>query len=348
MNTSIDNLIKDSQTFTSQANDIAKNDVQAYDKKLTAIELSQSQNGTDNQVSPYQNISLKRWMIAPTLLLVGFFLTIFIGSDGYTSIEGYWQSQMNTFLFLNTQALTVLPAEVWGNINMLGDTSVLLMLLSPILLYQKRVWLLILASAPIATFSSAIGKHLLDVPRPGAVLEAEQFIVIGDFLTAHNSLPSGHTITAFTGIIAIVIGLFPKINNKTQAVWVIFGVLFAGVVGLARVAVGAHWYLDVVLGACLGWFSVIMGIAWFNKYHQHWTSLLTGKSMLIIIALHLSCSILLMVRAGIGVSSGWQMLIISGVIGIFVSLSLLMTHLNNINWLSAPSANPNLPKIKST
>ncbi|PNK61511.1 phosphatase PAP2 family protein [Psychrobacter sp. FDAARGOS_221] len=215
----------------------------------------------------------------------------------------------------------------------LGDTSVLLMLLSPILLYQKRVWLLILASAPIATLASAVGKHLLDVPRPGAVLEAGQFVVIGDFLTAHNSLPSGHTITAFTGIIAITIGLFPKINNKTHAMWMILGVVFAGVVGLARVAVGAHWYLDVVLGASLGWFSVIVGIAWFNKYHQRWASLLTGKSMLFIISAHFVCSILLLVRAYVGVSSGWQMLIVSGVVGLVIGLSLLIEYLSDLSDL---------------
>ncbi|PNK61512.1 hypothetical protein [Psychrobacter sp. FDAARGOS_221] len=70
-------------------------------------------------ISPYQNISLKKWMIVPTLLFILFCLNIIIAPHAQISVASYWQSQMDTFLFLNTEALTVLPAEVWGNINML-------------------------------------------------------------------------------------------------------------------------------------------------------------------------------------------------------------------------------------
>lgn len=59
-----------------------------------------------------------------------------------------------------------------------------------------------------------------------------------------HSFPSGHTLTTFA-IVAVVAHLYPKLKYVM--------LVFAAFVGLSRVAVGMHWFADVVAGAFLGY-----------------------------------------------------------------------------------------------
>lgn len=97
--------------------------------------------------------------------------------------------------------------------------------------------------------------------------------------------------------------------------------------GLARVAVGAHWHLDILFGASLGWIAAVSGVAWVNRCHRGWLALLSGNGLLLISALLYICSFVLFLRAYIGVSSGWQMLIIAGVCGVSVASVLLVQQI---------------------
>lgn len=63
------------------------------------------------------------------------------------------------------------------------------------------------------------------------------------FEWAFNSMPSGHTAATFAGLIMAGM-LAPKVKPIT---WTL-----AILVGLSRVAVGAHWPTDVILGAFIG------------------------------------------------------------------------------------------------
>lgn len=60
---------------------------------------------------------------------------------------------------------------------------------------------------------------------------------------AFNSMPSGHTAVSFAGLVMIGM-LVPKYKPLTWTVAVL--------VGLSRIAVGAHWPSDVLLGAFIG------------------------------------------------------------------------------------------------
>ncbi|RME83716.1 MAG: phosphatase PAP2 family protein [Zetaproteobacteria bacterium] len=87
-----------------------------------------------------------------------------------------------------------------------------------------------------------IFKHLLEVPRPAAVLDGVH--ALGGALYAH-AFPSGHAATS---------------GAMAGALWLAMRGRWAGLAGLlwalaaiGRVYTGAHWPLDVAVGFAIGW-----------------------------------------------------------------------------------------------
>lgn len=60
---------------------------------------------------------------------------------------------------------------------------------------------------------------------------------------AFNSMPSGHTAVSFAGLVMIGM-LVPKYKPFTWALAIL--------IGISRIAVGAHWPTDVILGGFIG------------------------------------------------------------------------------------------------
>lgn len=92
-------------------------------------------------------------------------------------------------------------------------------------------------------------KNAIDSPRPAAVLPLDQLHVIGSLLRT-RSMPSGHSASALA--FAAVILLTP--NPRPLRRWLLAPALTAAaLIALSRIAVGAHWPLDVLVGGSLGW-----------------------------------------------------------------------------------------------
>ncbi len=154
------------------------------------------------------------------------------------------------FLALNGLAAR-LPDVLWSDLTVLGDTLVALCLLLPFLRRRPDLVLAaLLASLPATLLSHGI-KDGLALLRPFAVL-GDQVHVIGPYLKA-GSFPSGHTTTIF--VLATVLALGLRARGAVPALLVL-----ALLVGLSRIAVGAHWPLDVAGGLLCGWLSGLIGL----------------------------------------------------------------------------------------
>ena len=160
--------------------------------------------------------------------------------------DAYIASQKDIFSISNN-ALQILPSEIWHNITYLGDALILIPLLSFICLINTRMWAAMFGAVPLAFSLSYLGKNFFAIPRPAAVLEHQQFTIIGETLTAYTSFPSGHTITIFTAISAMVFVLLRevKISEQGKTYWIYISLMVATVVAISRVAVGAHWPVDL-------------------------------------------------------------------------------------------------------
>ncbi|MBN2018372.1 MAG: phosphatase PAP2 family protein [Candidatus Cloacimonetes bacterium] len=165
---------------------------------------------------------------------------------------------INTKLFLLfNKANTITGDRFWGFITLFGDGLFAAVLLFPFL--KKRpdiIWSVLIASIFYMIVLHSL-KRILDVPRPAGVLPADTFHIIGRRLTKH-AFPSGHSTTIFTlmGVIAFTF------RQKAIFMW---SIIFALLVGFSRIVVGAHWPIDVLAGALLGWFSAWIGVSLADK-----------------------------------------------------------------------------------
>jgi len=182
---------------------------------------------------------------------------------------------LDTGLFLTLNAaLSVLPDAFWANVTLLGDALVTLALLNLLAFRYPQLLPAGLLAGLIATFTTRILKPLLSVDRPLAVL-GEQVHVVG--VDLHNfSFPSGHTAAAFT-----VAGVYYLVLQRKSLRAPLFAL--ATLIGLSRMAVGAHWPLDVLSGATLGWASALSG--WTLAKRWTWSASLLGKRVLAVVFL---------------------------------------------------------------
>lgn len=178
------------------------------------------------------------WAI-PALALLGLVLLALTGTNA------------TVFLALNA-ATRILPDSLWACITSLGDTLPAFAILLPFVARRPSVAAAALIAVLLAMLASQGLKHGLDLPRPFAVLDHASFHVIGPALSG-RSFPSGHTTAAF--LVAALVGG----HALRMRFWLPL-VLGATLVGLSRIAVGAHWPYDVLGGAIIGWLAGFAGL----------------------------------------------------------------------------------------
>lgn len=152
------------------------------------------------------------------------------------------------FLYLNSKGSKVLD-ELFKLITLLGLGG-LLAILAVIFLFIRYYYSILFAvSLILAGIFSYLLKQVIfkGMPRPAGVFDLENLphIVEGLDIHKYNSFPSGHTMTAFSlGVILTLI-----LKNRTWGI-VVFVVCFA--VGISRIYLIQHFFMDVYAGALIG------------------------------------------------------------------------------------------------
>jgi membrane-associated phospholipid phosphatase len=89
------------------------------------------------------------------------------------------------------------------------------------------------------------------------VLGVDTVAVLGPALTT-QSFPSGHAATAFAGAALVT---FAGASTLSATLALIAAILIAA----SRCVVGAHWPIDVAMGAAFGWLGAWVSVYWSER-----------------------------------------------------------------------------------
>ena len=208
----------------------------------------------------FNNVSLNS-LFFPILLLI--LIGAFLLEKESLSVEGYAQIQKNLFLTLNNKFSKFETLQ--SNLTQLGDVVILLPFFTIFILYASKFWQSLLTSLIFSITISTILKKIFAIPRPASVFDNNTFMIIGERLSGNTSLPSGHSIAAFT-IMTLIFYAFKPLKVKFKVLWVFFIFFLALTIVFTRIGVGAHYPLDVIIGSIIGYTAAILGVFVNTKY----------------------------------------------------------------------------------
>jgi hypothetical protein len=228
--------------------------------------------------------------LLPVLLLLA--IALFLYSQNALDPTSYVNVQKDLFYYLNA-SLGQFP-NIEYNLTQFGDALIFLSLLSIFIIYAPSIWESLISVSLISLIVSAVLKDIFSVPRPAAILDTHSFIIIGQKLPGHSSLPSGHSITIFTTLTVLLFAFMPQ-KPIQRFVWVLF-ILSAGLVLVStRVGVGAHYPLDVLVGGTVGYMSGLAGI-FFSRTFKVWAWVGNKRYYPVMISLLIACAIAMVVK----------------------------------------------------
>ena len=164
------------------------------------------------------------------------------------------------FQFFQFLGLTVFSDPTWEKLTFIGDTLVALSICLMLAYRFPQLVFALLIAALAGTFLTHGMKDYFNATRPGGFYPTNEFFWLGE-LYKKCSFPSGHTLTAFT-----LAGLLCRCVERVRIKKIILSI--AVVVGLSRVVVGAHWPIDVCVGAAGGLFCAWVGLRVADRFSE--------------------------------------------------------------------------------
>lgn len=228
--------------------------------------------------------------VLPIGLLIS--IALFFYSQNALSADKYIEIQKDYFFFLNAK-LSQFP-RLAINLTQLGDALISVGFLSLLMLSAPKIWEALISGSLASAIFANILKDLFSVPRPAATFDHHTFVIIGRALPGHSSLPSGHAITIFTTLTVLMFAFMPK-NLSKKMTWVCLMVTLGIVLMFTRVAIGAHYPLDVTVGGIIGYISGLIGIFISRKY-KIWSWMGSRKYYTFVIVLLLTCGFFIITR----------------------------------------------------
>jgi membrane-associated phospholipid phosphatase len=237
--------------------------------------------------SNYSKLTLSLFYLPLFLFIL---IVFFLYKEDALRTDSYIQIQKNYFFFLNSK-LSQFP-NVQYNLTQLGDTLIFFSFLTIFIVYIPEIWEVLITASLVSALFSNLFKSLFAVPRPAATFDKNSFVIIGETLSGHNSLPSGHSITVFTTLTVLMFALMPK-ETKFKVLWCFFVVIIGLFLVFTRVGVGAHYPLDVLIGGLIGYISGLVGI-FINRRYNIWAWIKDKKYYpIFILLLSVSCFVLI-------------------------------------------------------
>jgi len=251
------------------------------------------------------------------------------GADEAAS--NYWMIQLETFTQLNSR-LSMYP-RFWSGLTELGDALIIMLLLTPILLFRPAVWAAMVGAIPVAVMLSRGGKELAAIPRPAAVLDPQTFVIIGDMLSGQNSFPSGHATTVFVAATVLAVALLREAPSRIRLLLTIFLMIVVPAAAISRVAVGAHWPLDIVAGGVCGYLSGMSGMILVQRYPARWRWILEPRQGRHMGGALLFLSAALVVRIADRQSDVMLLSFVALTLGLTTSLTLIWRY-RPVRWVT--------------
>jgi len=171
---------------------------------------------------------------------------------------------------------------IWPVLTIFGDPLIILCIGLSFIHFQPKIAFSILPAMLLGIILVFSIKWGLNIARPSFILDQGQFFLLGTSPSS-PAFPSGHT----TGIMALTTLMLLHCNRHIISIVIL---IFAFLVAISRIMVGAHWPLDIGGGMVLGWAIATVT----NKFTQNWKND-TKKQNFLLISL-LVCAFFLIIK----------------------------------------------------
>lgn len=203
-----------------------------------------------------------------------------------------------------------IPEIIWSSLTILGSGWAVLILVSA----MDRSNGAFVGAAMLAV---ALGGTVLNYfkeawpqPRPSLALEPELLVLIGEWSSGTGSMPSGHAAGAAVLFTLLAIMLASQ-SRLTVGRFVAAGV-FVAFVAWSRVAVGAHWPADILVGAgfgvCVALLSTIGLVQMMRMWGDRWRP--SHRQRMAVVAITEVLLSLVCLAASTGQPSAWYLQVV--------------------------------------